>query len=236
MLSNFLIFAIYEADNNNDNVDLMDSGFLNNIIELDMDKEIVEPTTNYTFKSQGYHSVYVTMNITNLSSLNYMFIDLKKLISISFTKNFDTQNIREMELMFYNNHKIKTIDISYFNLERIQSMRTMFYGCTSLTLLKLPNCKTPHLEDMGNMFYGCSNLTSIDLSNFYVESVTDLVAAFYNCYSLTHVNLSNFYTYRVTDMRFLFYNCYKYKYFSFYYTKFKRNGLYVLWMYFFNFN
>ena len=207
----FSFKATYETVNHSEPVDLMDNYYLDKIIKIDIDEKNVEPCANYTFDSPGKHNIYVTLNTTNLTSLIYMFLDIKKMTSVIFTQNFYSSNINNMELMFFNCHKLVSIDISHFNIEKLETMRNAFYGCTSLVSLKLPSTKAPNLKDLGNAFYGCSNLTSIDLSSLYPGNLKDLIALFYGCYSLTSVDLSNFNTQNVTDMKFLFYNCHNLK-------------------------
>ena len=46
--------------------------------------------------------------------------------------NFNTQNVTNMENMFYGCKSLLSLNLSNFNAKSINSMNTMFYGCTSL--------------------------------------------------------------------------------------------------------
>ena len=45
-----------------------------------------EPSKNYIFPSSGNHTVHILLDITNCKSLNSMFCDINKIVSIIFLK------------------------------------------------------------------------------------------------------------------------------------------------------
>ena len=77
--------GIYESKEN-DNVILINRKYKNIIKEMEIDEEEIIPTTNYTFKTSGNHTIYILINITNLEKLDDMFYNIDKLTSIYFTK------------------------------------------------------------------------------------------------------------------------------------------------------
>ncbi|MCR5455687.1 MAG: DUF285 domain-containing protein [Bacteroidales bacterium] len=97
--------------------------------------------------------------------------------------------------------------LQYLNTENITNINNMFFGCSSLTSLDLSSFNTGNVTDMGGMFSGCSSLTSLDLSSFNTGNVTNTNNMFSDCNSLTNLDLSNFNTGNVTNMGYMFYGC-----------------------------
>ena len=89
--------------------------FLNQINELIIDGEIVEPCTKYQFNSTGIHKVYFKINISNITSLDYLFQSILNVTSISFSPLFNTENITFMRWMFSSCYTLTSIDVSHFN-------------------------------------------------------------------------------------------------------------------------
>ena len=63
--ANFSFRATYETNNENKNIDLINTIYKDYIIEMEIDEEKVNPTINYNFNSSGNHTAYFTMNIEN---------------------------------------------------------------------------------------------------------------------------------------------------------------------------
>ena len=75
--------------------------------------------------------------------------------------------------------------IENLNTEEVTDMQKMFYGCKSLTTLDLSGFNTAKVEYMDFMFCNCSNLVSIYVSeSFTTNNVTYSEDMFTNCYSL----------------------------------------------------
>ena len=51
-----------------------------------------------------------------------MFSFLERLISISFSEDFNTKNITNMTRMFAYNDNLVRVNISFFNTENVESM------------------------------------------------------------------------------------------------------------------
>ena len=95
--------AIYHTNSDYENVTLMN--YLPNKIEdmiVDGIQENEEQKQNnwYTFHSSGNHLVCILINITNCTSLQDFFQDIKNMVSISFTSEFNTENLENMNDMF----------------------------------------------------------------------------------------------------------------------------------------
>ena len=144
-----------------------------------------------------------TQNVTNM---NLMFYDCSSLTSLNLS-SFNTQNVTAMESMFYGCSSLTSLDLSSFNTQKVRNMSYMFLGCSSLTSLNLSSFNTQNVTNMWYMFDGCSSLTSLNLSSFNTQNVTNMRSMFANCSSLTSLDLSSFNTQNVTNMRSMFYEC-----------------------------
>ena len=51
--------------------------------------------------------------------------------------NFNTDNVTDMSLMFYNCSSLKELNLSKFNTNKVTDMYCMFNGCKSLKELNL---------------------------------------------------------------------------------------------------
>ena len=136
-----------------------------------------------------------------------LFFECYALKEIDGIEYLNTEQVTDMNHMFYRCYSLKLLNLSNFNTEQVTDMDFMFDGCSSLTSLNLSNFNTEQVTDMGSMFNGCSSLTSIDLSNFNTEQVTYMSYMFYGCSSLTSLNLSNFNTSQVKNMGSMFSGC-----------------------------
>ena len=75
--------------------------------------------------------------------------------------------------------------IENLNTEDVTNMQLMFYSCSSLTTLDLSGFNTANVKDMSCMFQGCSQLTTIYASsNFTISAVTSSFNMFLECTSL----------------------------------------------------
>ena len=95
----------------------------------------------------------------------------------------------------------------YLNTEDVTNMESMFYGCNKLATINLNNFNTSNVVGMDYMFCGCSSLTDIDISGFDTRNVTLMYEMFGSCKQLTSLELGNFNTSTVIDMWGMFDNC-----------------------------
>ena len=86
--------------------------------------------------------------------------------------NVDTSNVTNMNGMFYDCKKLRSLNISNFDTSNVTQMYDMFEGCSSLESLDLSNFNTSNVTNMQYMFRDCSALKSLDLSNFDMKKVT----------------------------------------------------------------
>ena len=146
-------------------------------------------------------------NCTSITSTAYWFYDCTNLTDITGVENLKTDNVTDMNRMFYGCSGLTSLDVSNFKTDNVTDMYCMFYGCSSLVSLDVSNFSTENVTNMGNMFRGCSGLSSLDLSNFNTANVTDMGQMFSSCSGLKILDVSNFNTANVTNMNAMFYSC-----------------------------
>ena len=115
-----------------------------------------------------------------------MFIKMKTL-NIS---NWDVSNVKDMGNMFYNCRNLQTLDVSKWNTSHVEDMTSMFFNCKSLTALDVSNWDVSNVNDMMGMFDSCESLTTLDVSNWDVSNVKHMGYMFDGCKSLTSLNVS----------------------------------------------
>ena len=74
---------------------------IKDIIEISLDNEKIPISSNYTFPYPGNHTLYFVMNTPSTNSLSYLFKSISRLVSITFSSSFNTENVIEMKSMFY---------------------------------------------------------------------------------------------------------------------------------------
>ena len=110
------------------------------------------------------------------------FDGCQKLTEIKGIENLNTQNVTNMNNMFYNCNKLSSLVITNFNTANVKYMRSMFGFCQELTSLNVTNFNTANVEDMRSMFKNCSALTGIFASNkFVTDRVIDGSDMFSGC-------------------------------------------------------
>ena len=99
-----------------------------------------------------------------------------------------TNNGTNMSYLFYQYQGIN-LDVSSWNTDNVTNMECMFYYCYNLTSLDLSNFNTNNVTIMYSMFDGCINLEKLDLSNFIINS--SLYSMFVGCDKLQELRLDN---------------------------------------------
>ena len=198
-LINHSIKAIYYSQEENNIIHLINNAYEKYILEMIVDDNNITPTYNYTFQDKGDHTVYFLIN-NNISSLKNMFSEIYDITAITFTKIFNTENIKDMSEMFANCNSLTYIDISHFNTQNVQNIDSMFYNCENLISINLSNFNTKNVIYMGYLFSFCSKIEYIDISNFNTQNVIDMGSMFCDCLSLTSIEVSKFNTKNVRDM------------------------------------
>ena len=146
------------------------------------------------------------LNTENVTNMNGMFYACLALTTLDIA-NFDTKNVTNMSHMFNDCYTLTTLDVSNFDTQNVTNMSGMFWGCAALTTLDLSHFDTQNVTDMNGMFCNCSALTTLDVSNFDTKNVTNMSGMFSGCSALNTLDIANFDTQNVTDMSDMFNGC-----------------------------
>ncbi len=88
--------------------------------------------------------------------------------------NWDVSNVKSMQYMFLDCNKLKSIgDISNWDVSGVKSMFAMFDKCEQLTSIgDLSGWIVTNVEDISRMFFRCYKLHSVgDISEWNIESL-----------------------------------------------------------------
>ena len=162
-------------------------------------------TNYYNFHLEGKHRVRINIDLKDSDSLEKFFENINELISVSFTNDFKTTGIKNMNEMFSSSKNLVSVDISNLNFENIKDMSYMFKNCENLKEIEISNFKTNKVQNMAGMFENCS-IISLDLSNFDTKEVINMSNMFKDCKSLNFLKL-DFNTEKVETMENMFSSC-----------------------------
>lgn len=119
----------------------------------------------------------------------------------------DTSNIIDMNSIFSEcDSKIKTIDISQWNVSNVTTMSYLFYLSKCTTII-FPRWDTSNVKYMDYMFGGCDNLKNIDISNWNTRHVISMQGMFQYCTALKTLDISNWQMSNVINMKNMFQGC-----------------------------
>ena len=93
--ADFSFFSTYNVSSTTKSIKLFDKDYLENLVSMSIDTNEADPAWNCTFNETGEHTVYVTLNTTNIDSL-YLFSKAIDLESVYFSKEFNTEKITNM--------------------------------------------------------------------------------------------------------------------------------------------
>ena len=141
------------------------------------DRESIE-TVVFNSSFADYHG---------LTSTSYWFYGLQNLKTITGIENLNTENVTDMQSMFYHCESLTALDLSHFDTSNVFYMQSMFTGCAGLTSLDVSKFNNSKVMYMDWMFMGCNSLTSLDLSNFDTQNVAIMRDMFRSCSSLTTI-------------------------------------------------
>ncbi len=137
----------------------------------------------------------------------YMFYGWTALRSVDLT-NLTASNVTHIGFMFMDSKKLTSVTFgSGFDTSKINNMRQMFRGCSYLTALDLSTFKSytgNGTRNLYQMFYNCSNLKTIRVSDDWNVENAYGNETFYGCWELvggngTKANGSGDYTKAIID-------------------------------------
>lgn len=178
--------------------------------------------------------------IKHIRSLERTFL-YSNVQEINFGNNFDTRELKSLELTFYATQNLKKINfgekfklpmvenLSYafcrntaikeFNskdfgeMPNILVMVGMFSGCKYLKKVDFTTMRVDKCISIASLFNECSELEEVKFGeNFIPKTVNDTSKMFYKCRSIESIDLGdNFDTSNVADMSLMFSRCIKLK-------------------------
>jgi len=142
---------------------------------------------------------------------------------------WNTSNVTDMEMMFYNAQFLRDLNISNFDTTRVTKMcfvpepdgvftdfspytKGMFEDCFSLRSLDLSGFNTLSITNasLSRIFKDCMELTSISFgSNFFTSNITYAGDMFINCKNLLSIDASHFDFSNIKNMNGLCAYCFK---------------------------
>ena len=227
----YFIKAIYFS-NSNEKVKLISDNYnINKINKLIIDGEEITPIKSYIFKSQGNHSIYISFNsynyssISNIDQANGIFSGIDNLIEVEFSGYIGNYPDVRFYSMFNNCKNLKKVDMSKirydyyyyygyyesddkFSSEYFNIMDYMFNNCINLTAVYFRSFFPIHRAKY--MFNNCISLKNIDLSYTRISCSLqlDLSNMFSNCISLISISLPNINCEKTNNnISYIFYNC-----------------------------
>ena len=141
------------------------------------------------------------VTLANVSA--FLFEGLSELEEIEGAQHLKTDKVTNMSRMF-SLTKLKSLDLSSWNIENVVDMNGLFLSSTLLQQVKLANWNTKSVTNMAQVFSGLQALESLDIANWNTENVTSMHEMFLGSNSLTSLELSNWNTKNVTTMRNMF--------------------------------
>ena len=150
----------------------------------------------YNFNEIGEYEIRIIFDCENLKSIQYMFsigdwYGNTYITNLTFTKDFDTSNVIDMESLFSKSRGLIELNIDYFNTNNVISIESMFESCEVLKNINLSNFNTHKLINMDYVFVSCYSLTKLDLSSLDTSNVRTMEFLMDYCKSLKELNLNN---------------------------------------------
>ena len=158
-------------------------------------------------------SSLASWNVSNVTSMSYMFNDCRNLTNLSPLEDWNVSNVTDMNCMFLGCSSLTDLSpLASWNVSNVTSMLYMFQNCSNLTDLSgLADWNVSKVTSMSSMFSGCSKLTDlIPLANWNVSKVMTMDYMFSNCSRLTDLSpLEGWDVSNVKNMSDMFFRCSK---------------------------
>jgi surface protein len=154
---------------------------------LDIPSDLVITVGKYQFvKCKGLQKI-PALDYSNLTDCERMFAECSGISDASNAVNF--KKITNATNMFASCTKMKTIDLSSWNIGKLTNCLNMFYCCLAMTTVNLNNWVKTGNINTSQMFYTCRSLTTIIADNTEIHT-TSTSQMFSSCESLVNADLS----------------------------------------------
>ena len=186
---------------------------------------------SYLFYQGGRHEqmeglLKLCKNVTKMNSMFYYDTQLREIdLSSLNTENLieasgvfnrcsnltkcickiNTSKVKTLNAFFYENSRLKELDISTLDFSSAEQVSDFFYKCLALTNLDLSHINAPLAKYLGSFAYGCTGLT--DFVAFNADMPMQMGSFFNGCTKLKNADLSRFYGGTVTSAGLFFNKC-----------------------------
>lgn len=159
----------------------------------------------------------------NLETLNEIIgfesIDLSKIVTMYATfqntgfetinlTNIDFDHVTRMDSLFARCRKLKSVNLSGWNVPGLRLCYKMFTDCDKLETVKgIDTWKSFAPNEMYEMFMNCTNLTTVDIDNINTSEVRSTQSMFSGCKSLQSIDISKWNIDKLIYTHFMFYDC-----------------------------
>lgn len=103
-----------------------------------------------------------------------------KLENIIGEENLNTSNVTTMNGMFVSCSKLKSIDISSWDMSNVTTLNIMFSNCTNLETVDMQGVDISSVTDTYAMFNSCKKLEEVDFSGLNTSNIKDVRQMFAN--------------------------------------------------------
>lgn len=102
---------------------------------------------------------------------------------------FDFEGVTDMSLMFEHCHNLDTIDLSFIDFSKVTDMTGMLYN-TRLKSIDVSDWDVSNCSSIRELFCNSTDITSLDLSSWEIKEGLDIANFCTDCYSLTDLDIS----------------------------------------------
>ncbi len=143
------------------------------------------------------------------TSTRNWFEEFTKLTTINGLENLNTEEVTNMNSMFFNCGSLTSLDLSSFHTEKVENMGYLFYSCSKLSSLDISGFNTGNVWNMYCMFAYCSKLNfSKDFFLYFdTRKVENMGSMFADCKAATELDLCNFNMEKVESAHYMFEDC-----------------------------
>ena len=122
----------------------------------------------YKFSKSGIYKILINFNKI-LYDMSYIF-NVDTLTKLKFLPGFDSSKVIDMSSLFSGSN-IEYLDLYYLKTDNVINMNDMFFGSRKLISLDMSKFNTSNLQNMREMFFLNEKLYQIDFSSFDTTNV-----------------------------------------------------------------
>ena len=139
-------------------------------------------TCNEMFRNCHSATIDISeMNTSAVTSMEYMFQNSANSSIILATEehSIDISNVKSMQGMFMMSYKLASFTWpEELDTSKVENFSSMFDSCSALSSLDIKNINVDGAINLGRMIASCNSLTTIDVSHFNTSNATNLIGMF----------------------------------------------------------